>query len=123
MAASEPPCLVRLELRSVDDPAFVVRSPAGVRHPELRSLGRSGRRRDRGKRPRCLYDVLPGARRCQGGTSHGSPALLLSGVPVIGDVLVFLAGVARMPVGKFIGWTTIGKAARYIAVALAVERF
>ena len=52
----------------------------------------------------------------------GPPALLLSWVPLIGDVLVFLAGVARMPVGRFVGWTTIGKAARYVAVALAVEQ-
>jgi membrane protein YqaA with SNARE-associated domain len=53
---------------------------------------------------------------------YGPPALLLSWVPLIGDVLVFLAGAARMPVWTFVAWTTIGKAARYIAVALAVER-
>jgi membrane protein YqaA with SNARE-associated domain len=53
---------------------------------------------------------------------YGPPALLLSWVPLIGDVLVLLAGIARMPVRTFVGWTTAGKAARYIAVALAVER-
>ena len=42
--------------------------------------------------------------------------------PLVGDVLVLLAGAARMPFGTFIGWTTAGKAARYVAVALAVDR-
>lgn len=54
---------------------------------------------------------------------YGPPALLLSWVPLIGDVLVCLAGAARVPVWTFVAWTTIGKASRYIAVALAVERF
>ena len=54
---------------------------------------------------------------------YGPPAMLLSWVPLIGDVLVLLAGAARMPVWRFIGWTTLGKGARYVVVALAVERF
>ncbi|MCA1559930.1 MAG: VTT domain-containing protein [Acidobacteria bacterium] len=54
---------------------------------------------------------------------YGAPAMVLSWVPVIGDVLVLLAGAARMSVWRFIGWTTLGKGVRYIAVALAVERF
>jgi membrane protein YqaA with SNARE-associated domain len=54
---------------------------------------------------------------------YGAPAMLLSWVPLIGDVLVVLAGAARMPLWRFIGWTTLGKAARYVAVALAIERF
>lgn len=54
---------------------------------------------------------------------HGPPALLLSWVPLIGDVLVLLAGATRMPVRSFVGWTTLGKGARYAVVALAVERF
>ena len=54
---------------------------------------------------------------------HGAPAMLLSWVPLIGDVLVLLAGAARMPIGRFTGWTTLGKGARYVVVALAVERF
>ena len=53
---------------------------------------------------------------------YGAPALLLSWVPVIGDVLVAVAGAARMPVVPFVAWTTIGKAARYTAVALLVPR-
>ncbi len=53
---------------------------------------------------------------------HGPPALLLSWVPLIGDLLVALAGAARMPVAAFLVWTTIGKAARYVVVALLVSR-
>jgi membrane protein YqaA with SNARE-associated domain len=54
---------------------------------------------------------------------YGTPAMLLSWVAFIGDVLVLLAGAARMPMWRFIGWTTVGKGARYVVVALAVERF
>jgi len=53
---------------------------------------------------------------------YGPPAMLLSWVPLVGDVLVLLAGAARMPVWRFIGWATLGKAARYVGVALAIER-
>lgn len=53
---------------------------------------------------------------------HGPPALLLSWVPLIGDLLVALAGAARMPVVPFVAWTTIGKAVRYVVVALLVSR-
>ena len=53
---------------------------------------------------------------------YGAPVLLLSWMPLVGDVLVLLAGAARMPAGRFIGWTTLGKGARYMVVALAVER-
>jgi membrane protein YqaA with SNARE-associated domain len=48
--------------------------------------------------------------------------MLLSWVPLIGDVLVLLAGTARMGVWRFIGWTILGKLSRYALVALAVER-
>ena len=53
----------------------------------------------------------------------GSPALLLSWVPLIGDVIVVLAGAARMPFGRFAVWTTIGKAARYVVVGAAIARW
>ncbi len=49
---------------------------------------------------------------------YGPPILLLSWVPLVGDLLVALAGAARMPVLRFLVWTTIGKAARYTVVAL-----
>jgi len=54
---------------------------------------------------------------------HGAPAMLLSWVPLIGDVLVLLAGATRLPVVPFLAWVTLGKAARYVAVGLAVQRF
>ncbi len=53
---------------------------------------------------------------------YGPPILLLSWVPLIGDLLVALAGAARMRVLPFLVWTTIGKAARYAAVALLFTR-
>jgi membrane protein YqaA with SNARE-associated domain len=53
---------------------------------------------------------------------YGAPAMLLSWVPLIGDVLVLLAGAAYMPVWQFLAWTITGKALRYVAVALAVNR-
>ena len=52
---------------------------------------------------------------------YGPPALLLSWVPFVGDVLVVLAGVAHMPLGRFSLWTLVGKAARYAAVAWLVR--
>jgi membrane protein YqaA with SNARE-associated domain len=48
---------------------------------------------------------------------YGAPALLLSWVPIIGDAIVLLAGAARVRFLPFFIWTTIGKAARYAAVA------
>ena len=51
---------------------------------------------------------------------YGAPAMVLSWVPVIGDVLVILAGAARMPFWPFVAWTTAGKCARYAAVAAAI---
>ena len=49
---------------------------------------------------------------------YGPPAMLLSWVPLIGDALVALAGAAHMPFGRFSVWTVVGKAARYVAVAM-----
>lgn len=50
----------------------------------------------------------------------GSPALLLSWVPLLGDALVALAGAIGLPVGRFAFWTTCGKALRYLVVAWVV---
>jgi membrane protein YqaA with SNARE-associated domain len=47
----------------------------------------------------------------------GRPALLLSWVPLIGDVLVALAGAANVSFGWFSLWVILGKSARYAAVA------
>ena len=52
---------------------------------------------------------------------YGAPALLLSPVPLVGDVLVALAGATRVPFGIFLFWVTLGKGARYAAVALAAS--
>lgn len=51
----------------------------------------------------------------------GKPALLLSWVPLVGDALVALAGVMRLPFIGFSLWTIVGKAARYAAVAWAAQ--
>lgn len=53
---------------------------------------------------------------------YGTPALLLSWVPLLGDAIVAAAGVARMNFWSFSIWTIIGKAARYAALAIIVER-
>jgi membrane protein YqaA with SNARE-associated domain len=50
---------------------------------------------------------------------YGTPALLLSWIPIIGDGIVALAGVARVRVVPFSFWTLTGKAVRYAAVAWA----
>lgn len=52
----------------------------------------------------------------------GAPALLLSWVPIVGDVLVAVAGAARVPLITATVWMTVGKAARYVAVALALRQ-
>lgn len=52
----------------------------------------------------------------------GAPALLLSWVPLIGDVVVVLAGAAGIPFGRFSFWTIIGKGCRYLAVAWLASR-
>jgi membrane protein YqaA with SNARE-associated domain len=50
---------------------------------------------------------------------YGRPALLLSWVPFLGDALVAIAGGMRVPFGAFSFWVAVGKALRYLAVALA----
>lgn len=52
---------------------------------------------------------------------YGQPALLLSWVPIIGDAVVALAGVMRIPFVPFSLWVAVGKAARYVAVAWAAS--
>jgi membrane protein YqaA with SNARE-associated domain len=52
---------------------------------------------------------------------YGGPVLLLSPVPVLGDALVALAGAAKVPFGTFLFWMTLGKGARYAAVAWTVS--
>lgn len=52
---------------------------------------------------------------------YGAPVLLVSPIPVVGDLLVALAGATRVPFGAFLFWVTLGKGARYAAVALAAS--
>jgi membrane protein YqaA with SNARE-associated domain len=67
----------------------------------------------------------PSAPRVQRASSllrtYGAPALLLSWVPLIGDLLVVLAGAARMPFAVFTAWACAGKLARYLAMAIAIR--
>jgi membrane protein YqaA with SNARE-associated domain len=48
---------------------------------------------------------------------HGSAILLLSWVPLIGDALCAAAGVLRLNAWRCLAWMTLGKGARYAALA------
>lgn len=48
---------------------------------------------------------------------YGSWSLLLAWAPVVGDPLTFVAGALRLPFGRFLLLTGIGKAARYAVLA------
>lgn len=50
----------------------------------------------------------------------GAPTLLLSWLPGVGDVFVLGAGLVAMRWGPFLLFVTLGKALRYLAVALSV---
>ncbi|ELY3745592.1 DedA family protein [Cronobacter sakazakii] len=49
----------------------------------------------------------------------GAPALLLSWLPLVGDLLCLLAGWLRIPWGLVIFFLCLGKALRYIIIAAA----
>jgi membrane protein YqaA with SNARE-associated domain len=49
----------------------------------------------------------------------GSPVLLLSWLPVVGDPLCFAAGFLRLPLLASIVFIALGKAARYAVILLA----
>jgi membrane protein YqaA with SNARE-associated domain len=69
-------------------------------------------------------DSRPRARHAAGLLRRfGAPALLLSWLPLVGDVLVALAGAARVPFGWFSLWVILGKGARYLAVAWFTVRW
>lgn len=51
----------------------------------------------------------------------GSWTLLFSWLPVVGDPLTLVAGVLRVPLVAFIPLVTIGKAARYVALAAGLD--
>ncbi|ODU49376.1 MAG: hypothetical protein ABS92_05995 [Thiobacillus sp. SCN 63-374] len=48
---------------------------------------------------------------------YGRPSLLLAWLPLIGDPLCLVAGVLRVGVGSFLLLVTLGKLARYAALA------
>lgn len=50
----------------------------------------------------------------------GSPALLLSWLPVVGDPLCFAAGYLRLPFLASLAFIALGKGARYGAILLAL---
>ena len=56
-------------------------------------------------------------------TRWGLWSLLLSWVPVIGDPLTLVAGVLRVPFGRFLVLVTIGKVARYGLLVLAWQNW
>lgn len=51
---------------------------------------------------------------------HGPPALLLSALPLVGDVLVLAAGWFRMPWWQSLFWIALGKGARYALLLLGL---
>jgi len=48
---------------------------------------------------------------------YGQPSLLLAWLPIVGDPLCLVAGLLRSHLGLFLVLVTIGKAARYTAIA------
>ena len=50
----------------------------------------------------------------------GPPALVLSVLPLVGDVMVLAAGWFRLPFWPCVWWITVGKAARYALLLLAL---
>lgn len=63
-----------------------------------------------------------GARAASILTRYGRPALALSWIPVLGDIIIGLAGASGIPFSGFAGWAIVGKGLRYAAVAwLAIQ--
>jgi membrane protein YqaA with SNARE-associated domain len=50
----------------------------------------------------------------------GPPALFLSFLPLVGDVLVVAAGWLRLPLATSMAWIAAGKATRYLLLALGL---
>ena len=43
----------------------------------------------------------------------GAVTLLLSWLPIVGDLFTFVAGIVRYPFWRFVAWVTVAKAGRY----------
>lgn len=54
---------------------------------------------------------------------HGSPVLILSWLPLIGDALCLAAGWLRLSVGPSLLWLAVGKVARYGIVLAGAGAF
>lgn len=80
------------------------------------AMGRLGRRAagrsERAERGLALAE--------RGFARFGRPALLFAWLPVIGDPLCLVAGILRIGVVSFLVLVTLGKLARYAALAWAV---
>jgi membrane protein YqaA with SNARE-associated domain len=50
----------------------------------------------------------------------GTPALVLSVLPLVGDALVLAAGWLRMPLWQSMAWIAVGKGLRYLIVVLGM---
>ena len=50
-------------------------------------------------------------------------SLLLSWVPVIGDPLTLIAGIMRVPIGRFVLFVAIGKVLRYALIVMAWQNW
>jgi membrane protein YqaA with SNARE-associated domain len=46
----------------------------------------------------------------------GAPVLILSWLPVVGEVVTVVAGLARVPLGPFSFWTILGRALRMVGL-------
>ncbi len=50
---------------------------------------------------------------------YGIWSLLLSWVPIVGDPLTLVAGIMRVPIGRFLIFVAVGKVLRYGLIVLA----
>ena len=50
---------------------------------------------------------------------YGVWSLLLSWVPIVGDPLTLVAGIMRVPIGRFLVFVALGKVLRYALIVLA----
>ena len=50
---------------------------------------------------------------------YGIWSLLLSWVPIVGDPLTLVAGIMRVPIGRFLIFVAVGKVLRYALIVLA----
>ena len=54
---------------------------------------------------------------------YGIWSLLLSWVPIVGDPLTLVAGIMRVPIGRFLIFVAVGKVLRYALIVLAWQHW